>query len=555
MEILAMKNLLNNFKNNLNNNRQKTLLFILASFALVELLALIYASHIIYLSQKHKSFSDNLQTENENYYKFIQKDKSLPDEFHAKDYYQLAEDYYQLATHLSKFPGFYYEEKIIQSLGQYLILDPKLKIANQVLLSENLGDNSNDRSNICPTLTIDEEQVKNFQTLTLASDIAYIKRGKIRFQLGDYQGSINDFERAINLDNKNKNTLSKSIASAYFELANSKPKDPGRFFNDLNDLSHKGSNPSVLLSNIKDNSTSAIKFDPNFANAYYLRGYLSYYTIPSHFSVGYGKRNSKPAINKAIEKGIFNEDIFLNMINDFKSAIRNDPFFYKNYPYSVNTINPCPVFSDKYSSLIKNLTEQIKTNPNDGSLYHQRALIYLDSNNNQKAIEDLNKVIQLNSSNNSLKALAYYGLWLAHYKQKNYKEALENINQVIKIYPDFADFYAIRGLTYYDFYKLSKNTKDLEKVIEDSNHAIKLHEELLKKLNPKEDSRFLDEQPHANAYFIRGLAYYDLGNQTQALSDYLQALPEWSGSMWPALINGPQGGGVREIPFPPGFPP
>jgi tetratricopeptide (TPR) repeat protein len=303
----------------------------------------------------------------------------------------------------------------------------------------------------------------------------------------------------------------------------------------------------ILSSYLKQYSSSTISLNPNFANAYYLRGYLSSYKIASQFSVGSERMNTKKNINNAIENGIFNDRIFLEMIDDFTNAIRNDPFFYKNYP--INTINPCPIFSDEYSSRIKSLTEKIKTNPNDDSLYHQRALIYLDSNNNQKAIEDLNQVIQLNSSDNSLKALAYYGLWLAHYKQKNYKEALENINQVIKIYPDFADFYAIRGLTYYDFYKLSKNTKYLEKVIEDSNHAIKLHEELLKKLNSEA------KEPHANAYFIRGLAYYDLGNQTQALSDYLQALPEWSGSMWPALINGPEGGGVREIPFPPGFPP
>ncbi|MBE9141796.1 tetratricopeptide repeat protein [Planktothrix mougeotii] len=519
-----MKNLINNFKASLKHNHQKILILILAFLAGVELLGLIYAFNIIRLSQKEKLSLEQSQSW----------------------------DYYTLASYLSKDPLYDDETKVIESFGKYLILDPQLKIANQVLSIENLGNNSNDRSNICPTSTIDEEQVKNFQTLILASDIAYIKRGKIRFQLGDYQGSINDFNRAIDLNNKNKSTLSKSIASAYFELANSKPKNPYHFFNEL---SSKGSNPNILLSNINDNSNSAIKFNPNFANAYYLRGYLSYYKIPSHFSVAYGKRNSKEAINKAIEKGIFNENIFFSMIDDFKNAIRNDPFFYKKYPYVLNAINPCPVFSDEYSSLIKNLTEKIKTNPNDGSLYHQRALIYLDSNNNQKAIEDLNQVIQLNSSDNSLKALAYYGLWLAHYKQKNYQEALENINKVIKIYPDFPDLYAIRGLTYYDFSKLSKNTKDLDKVIEDSNHAIKLHEELLKKYNPQEDSRFLDEQPHANAYFIRGLAYYDLGNQTQALSDYLKALPEWSGSMWPALINGPEGGGVREIPFPPGFPP
>ncbi|MFM6397204.1 MAG: hypothetical protein ACKPFF_11045, partial [Planktothrix sp.] len=191
--------------------------------------------------------------------------------------------------------------------GKYLLLDPKLKIANQFLSMETSGENSNDRSNTCPTSTIDKEQVKNFQTVILASDIAYIKRAKIRFRLGDYQGAINDFKRAINLNHKNKNILSKSIALAYFELANSKPKIPWEFFEEL---LRQGSNPDILLfSNINDNLTSVIKFNPDFANAYYLRGYLSYYKIAYRFSFSYYNWNSREEINHAIQNSIFNENI------------------------------------------------------------------------------------------------------------------------------------------------------------------------------------------------------------------------------------------------------
>ncbi|CAD5973121.1 hypothetical protein NO976_04099 [Planktothrix agardhii] len=530
-----MKNLLNNFKSVLKNNHQKLLILILAFLAGVELLGLVYAFNIIRLSQKEKLSLEQSQSW----------------------------DYYTLASYLSKDPLYNDETKVIESLSKYLRLDPDLKIANKVLfdkiynqtlsdheLDDNKGYNNlnsrqfHDYRNSCLSSIITPEIVNSFSKLKLDSDTAYIKRGKIRFYLEDYKGAIEDFKKAQDLNPNNKDKLNQAIALAYFELGN--PKYFGSRYARFDLLMQIGSQ-GILSSYLKQYSSSTISLNPNFANAYYLRGYLSSYKIASQFSVGSERMNTKKNINNAIENGIFNDRIFLEMIDDFTNAIRNDPFFYKNYP--INTINPCPIFSDEYSSRIKSLTEKIKTNPNDDSLYHQRALIYLDSNNNQKAIEDLNQVIQLNSSDNSLKALAYYGLWLAHYKQKNYKEALENINQVIKIYPDFADFYAIRGLTYYDFYKLSKNTKYLEKVIEDSNHAIKLHEELLKKLNSEA------KEPHANAYFIRGLAYYDLGNQTQALSDYLQALPEWSGSMWPALINGPEGGGVREIPFPPGFPP
>lgn len=534
-----MKNLLNNFKSVLKNNHQKLLILILAFLAGVELLGLVYAFNIIRLSQKEKLSLEQSQSW----------------------------DYYTLASYLSKDPLYNDETKVIESLSKYLRLDPDLKIANKVLfdkiynqtlsdheLDDNKGYNNlnsrqfHDYRNSCLSSIITPEIVNSFSKLKLDSDTAYIKRGKIRFYLEDYKGAIEDFKKAQDLNPNNKDKLNQAIALAYFELGN--PKYFGSRYARFDLLMQIGSQ-GILSSYLKEYSSSAISLNPNFANAYYLRGYLSSYEIASQFSVD--SERMKKDINNAIENGIFNDSIFLEMIDDFTNAIRNDPFFYKNYP--VNTINPCPILTDEYPSRIKSLTEKIKTNPNDDSLYHQRALIYLDSKNNQKAIEDLNQVIQLNSSDNSLKALAYYGLWLAHYKQKNYQKALDNINQVIKIYPDIADFYAIRGLTYYDFYKLSKNTKDLEKVIEDSNHAIKLHEELLKKLNPQEDSRFLDDQPHANAYFIRGLAYYDLGNKTQALSDYLKALPEWSGSMWPSLVNGDEGGGATEIPLAPGFPP
>ncbi|MFM6210758.1 tetratricopeptide repeat protein [Planktothrix sp.] len=551
-----MKNLLNNFKASLKHNHQKILILILAFLAGVELLGLVYAFNIIRLNQKEKLYLEQFKTDLEKSQDSLEQSQSW--------------DYYTLSSYLSKDPLYYNETKVIESLGKYLILDPNLKIANKALFDKiynhilpnhKFGDNKgyqkdenseildsqkfHDYRNSCLSSIINPETVKSFSNLQLDSDTAYIKRGKIRFYLEDYPGAIRDFEKAKNLNPNNKDPLNQAIALAYFELGNPKYFRNGYVkYSLLDQIEH----PGMLFNRLKEYSSSAISFNPNLANAYYLRGYLRSHKINYLFSTGSERMNIKEAISNEIKKGIFNDEEMLEMIDDFTNAIRNDPFFYKKYPS--NEINFCPSFSDEYPSQIKSLTEKIKTNLNDSFLYYQRALIYLDSKNYQKSIEDLNKVIQLNSSNNSLKALAYYGLWLAHYKQKNYQKALENINQVIKIYPDFADFYAIRGLTYYDFSKLSKNTKDLEKVIEDSNHAIKLHEELLKKLNPKEDSRFLDDQPSANAYFIRGLAYYDLGNQEQALLDYRKSL-----GLWPSLVTGDEGGGVTEMPLPPGFPP
>jgi len=517
-----MKNLLNNFKKNLNNNPQKTLLFILASFAFVELLALIYAINFINLNKTDKSLLD--ESKSWEYY-ILGKHLS---EFNEALYYDLDRELpkgNEKKFYNSDFYKFF-EEETIKVFGKYLVLDPTFKFSNYMLSANyERGVIFNVHPNICSIPIIDDEQVKNFQTLVLPSDIAYIKRGKIRFKLGDYQGASHDFQQAIDQNPENKNKLRKSIALAYFALAN--PTFDLRYRG--RNLIYETHNPGFLFKEIKEHLD----------------------LINSEFNLE--RIRSNVEANNAIKAGIFP----LSMIEDLTNAIRNDPFFYKNYPVKIN--NPCIVFSDEYPILIETLNKKIETNPNSSELpelYYKRALIYLDSGNNQKAIEDLNKVLQLSSTEDSLKALTYYSRWLVHYKEKKYQQSINDISQVIKIYPDFPDFYAIRGLTYYDFLKLSKNTKDIEKVIEDSNHAIKLHEELLKKLNPRENSRLLGDRPHANAYFIRGLAYYDQGNRTQALLDYLKALQFWSGSMWPSIINrGGEGGGVKEIQLPPGFPP
>ncbi|MFM6302561.1 MAG: tetratricopeptide repeat protein [Planktothrix sp.] len=555
MEILAMKKLINNFKASLKHNRQKSLILILVFLAGVELLGLIYAFNIIRSSQKENLFLEQSQSW----------------------------DYYTLASYLSKDPLYYNETKVIESLGKYLILDPELKIANKALFDKiadpivlsndkvrynNLDSQQfHDYRNSCLSSIINSETVNSFSSLKLDSDTAYIKRGKIRFYLEDYKGAINDFKKAEALNSNNTDQLNQAIALAYFELGN--PKYENQHIPDA--LLLQIDNPSSLRTHLQKQSIDALKYNPNFANAYYLKGYLGLKEISFNFHTDKSVKDIKSnEINNMIEMGIFKNQITHDMISDLTNAIRNDPFFYRRYP--INTINPCPVFSDEYPTLIEIATEQIKNEPNDPYLYYKRALIYLKSNNNQKVIEDLKKSLQFSSNDNQLKAVAYYVRWLADYKEKNYQKAIEDISQAIEIHPDFADLYAIRALTYYDFLK---NEEGREKVIQDCDQAIKIYKESVKKIKPEsmkknnslKDSSslgyslaillsdILNNPAHANAYFIRGLAYYAQGNQEQALSDYLQALNLHSGSMWPNLVQGEQGGGVSTIPPPEYFPP
>jgi tetratricopeptide (TPR) repeat protein len=85
------------------------------------------------------------------------------------------------------------------------------------------------------------------------------------------------------------------------------------------------------------------------------------------------------------------------------------------------------------------------------------------------------------------------------YNQGNYKEAVDNLTQVIKLEPQNSLAYNRRGDA---FYRLG----DYQKSQTDSSQAITL--------NPQD----------ANAYYDRGFSSYELGKYKEAIADYTQAI-------------------------------
>jgi tetratricopeptide (TPR) repeat protein len=75
----------------------------------------------------------------------------------------------------------------------------------------------------------------------------------------------------------------------------------------------------------------------------------------------------------------------------------------------------------------------------------------------------------------SKKEEIYYTLALDNYRKKEYKQAIENISQAIKLNPDISDFYLIRGAAYY-FYK--HNNEYYKEALKDFKKSIQLEPKL-----------------------------------------------------------------------------
>jgi Tfp pilus assembly protein PilF len=141
------------------------------------------------------------------------------------------------------------------------------------------------------------------------------------------------------------------------------------------------------------------------------------------------------------------------------------------------------------------MTKAIKLDPKKGYYYIHRGKAYLDKQEYQKAVADLDKAIA--SLTNpyiayNLRGLAYDGL-------DKQSQAMADFNQAISINPGYAEAYCNRGFVFYENKEYDKALKDYEKAIS---------------LDPK----------LAKAYSHRGFLFAFQGKLDQALEDYNKAL-------------------------------
>ncbi|WP_028084319.1 serine protease [Dolichospermum circinale] len=291
---------------------------------------------------------------------------------------------------------------------------------------------------------------------------SYLSRGWSYVNLQKYQQAIDDFTQVIQLDPKNADYYhSRGLA---YSLLNKRQQA-------IDDL------------------TQAIQLDPKNAQYYSHRGY-AYYPLKK----------------------------YQQAITDFTKAIQLDP---KNAQY-YNARGLVYGSLEDYKKAIEDITEAIRLDPKDFSYYASRGIAYSGLKDYKQAISDLTEAIRLDpkngpytvggrrysefkdneifiSSYNTGISIVYAARGDSHRNLKNYKQAIDDYTQAIKIDPKNPTYYRDRGVAY-------GKLKNYKQAIDDYTQAIKI------------------DDKNAIYYVGRGLAYFQLKDYKQAINDYTQAI-------------------------------
>ena len=180
--------------------------------------------------------------------------------------------------------------------------------------------------------------------------------------------------------------------------------------------------------------------------------------------------------------------------------------------FDINTNPPTPipqesipVQAEKTSiaqppTAIKNLTEELKLDPQNAQDYIDRGVTYAEMGKFQESIPDFTQAIKLDPSN----AKAYFNRGLSNEMLGKYTDALPDYTQAIKLDPNNAvkvlqHAYGQRAFIYY--------------MLDDDTQAI------------SDWTQFIKLDPNStDAYTGRGVSNENLGKYTDALSDFDHAL-------------------------------
>ena len=154
-------------------------------------------------------------------------------------------------------------------------------------------------------------------------------------------------------------------------------------------------------------------------------------------------------------------------------------------------------YQGDYNGAIAKYNKALHLNPNSYRAYGNRGNAYSDLRQYKQAIEDYNKIITMYPN---LAYTAYICLGNVYSDLQNYNEAINDYTKSIELISDEALSYCNRGTAY------AIGLKNYNAAIVDFSKAIEL--------NPN----------FAEAYSNRGLAYYNLRNYNQAIDDYNKAI-------------------------------
>jgi tetratricopeptide (TPR) repeat protein len=267
-----------------------------------------------------------------------------------------------------------------------------------------------------------------------------ISLAETKFNKKDYQGAMQDANKAIELD--------PNSSQAYLNR--------GRAYLGLNDYQKA-----------MEANNQAIKLNPNDDRAYNNRGTSKYKLGDNKGAIADFNQAIKlnPDLvqayhNRGISKSDLGDD--QGAIADYNQAIKLKP----DYATAYFDRGSSKYNLGDYQGAIADYSQAIKLNPDYAEAYNNRGISKGKSGDNQGAIADFNQAIKLNPDD----TYAYANRGFAKKNLGDNQNAISDFNQAIKLNPGLAKAYYHRGASKY-------NLGDNQNAINDFRQAAKLFQQ------------------------------------------------------------------------------
>lgn len=239
---------------------------------------------------------------------------------------------------------------------------------------------------------------------------AYFQRGNVKILRGDVMQSMSDFDKALELLPEYKPKQADLFAlTTPMESVDQSRADLQR------NVYHGRGLANGILGNYKlaiDDFSKAIKSDPSFLDAYYLRS-RSYLNMGNY-------QNAMKDANRMVE---LDSDNYLSY--DLRSMV-------------------CIKIGD-YQNALKDCTKAIELNPQHYESYSSRGRVYFNLGNYEPALRDMNKAIEINPGD----ADDYFLRGSIFKEMGNYSKAIDDIKVAARLgHKEAQDYLISQGVAW-----------------------------------------------------------------------------------------------------------
>ena len=308
------------------------------------------------------------------------------------------------------------------------------------------------------------------QELKPDATFVYMSKGWNYFQIKDYEKTILNYKKAIQLNPKYSNGY-RIIGLSYSELGDSE--------------------------NAMKNYNKAIEIDSTNTWAYISRG--------DEFNKKQNYDKALKDLNRAMNLGLVKTNVYYSRgsvyhnlkqyqkaLSDYNKAIGLDP----SYHYAYNGIGNVYSAMKEGNEALPFYNRAIELDPNEPIYYRNRALAYRQLSQLEEALLDYNKAIEVDSTYD----MPYNDIGnVYYYDRKDAHKALPFYNKAIELNPNEPIYYRNRASAY-------QKISQFEEALSDYNKAIEI------------------DSTSAITYNNRGLIYYDMKDYKKALLDYNKAI-------------------------------